>query len=537
LNVGMYTNVMERVWGRRDVLLLTLPLLLSVFLRTYPYLLYRAPWGTDGWPLFHNTISILTYSPTRLGGNPAFDDYNIYWPGVSLFGAAASVLTGASPLTLMPLLIPFVASLTTFVIFVMAYRLTGNIFVASASSLIFAASSFDSIFTASVTKETFAYPIFAASLLPLMRRFNLKNLSAFTLLSFGVLLSHYALAFVLFLVALAVPTTGLVVGLLPGDDGLKRLLLPAALGLMGITYYLLYAYPSVLVVTLTTSQVVSMAGYLILSSGILSYVMMTKHAKSLDLMFLLLVVIVLGISTRFTFAPFAPTLTPGIAILSVPYIIVTILAMSGFRIFPRSGRSVFMTGWLSVPLALGGFALFSTPEGIGIIYRILTFIYAPASVLAAVALAGPWSRLRRWKGPLATVVVVAVVLASSLQSYDSVVLHSNLLGGQWAYYPSDIQSAAWTQSHVVLNGSLSGDARVSYLYSGFDGIPVHSSAGFEFLTGINRNLTYPLTTYSLMGVDGYDLNNFGQPLPSNWFSLLLNNLSLVYNNGNDMIWS
>lgn len=536
MNVDVHTNVMERAWGRRDVLLLTLPLLLSVFLRTYPYLLYRVPWGTDGWPLFHNTVSILTYSPTRLGGNPAFDDYNIYWPGVSLFGAAASLLTGAPPLAVMPLLIPFVASLTTFVIFVMAYRLTGSIFVASASSVIFAASSFDAIFTASVTKETFAYPIFAASLLPLMRRFSLKNLSAFALLSFGVLLSHYALAFVLFLVALAVPATGLVLGLLPGAEGLKRLLLPAALGLMGISYYLLYAYPSLFMVIPTSSQVVSMVGYLILSLGILSYVMMTKQARSLDLMFVLFVVVVLGISTRFAFAPFAPTLTPGIAILSVPYVIVTILAMSGFRIFPRSRRSVFMTGWLSVPLALGGFALFSTPEGIGIIYRILTFIYAPASVLAAVALAGPWSKLKRWKGPLATLVVVGVVLASSFQSYDSVVLHSNLLGGQWAYYSSDIQSAAWAQSHVVLNGSLSGDARISYLYSGFYGIPVHSGAGFEFLTGITRNLTYPLATYSLMGTDGYDLNNFGQQLPSDWLSTL-NNFSLVYSNGNDMIWS
>jgi hypothetical protein len=518
------------------LLLLIIPIILSVFLRLYPYLLYQAPWGTDGWPLFHNTISLLSYSPTKLGGNPAFDNYNIYWPGVSIFGAVTTLLIGASPLSQMPIFVPFIGALTTFMLFVLVMKLTGNIYIAFASSMIFASASFDSIFTASVTKETFAYPIFTAALIPLVRRFDRKTVLVFTILSFGVLLSHYALAFLLFLIAFVPPLAGGFLGLFDGKESLKRFILPFVLGVMGLTYYVIYAYPSILIVTISETQALSMAAYLILSTGLLAYVLTTKHARSLDIAFILLVALILGISTRYVFAPFAPTLNMGLLVFALPYALIALLATVGFRNLTWSTRSLFTLGWLSIPLGIGGFSLFGTPEGVGIIYRLLTFAYAPAAMLASVAMFGGWYRMKGWKKAAVVILILAVAAGSSYQNYDAVVNHSNLLGGQWAYYPSDLSSAFWYLDHMGTNGSVAGDARISYLYSGFYGINVTSLAGYEYLVGESSELTTPLVTYSLMAVDGYDLNNFGQKLPTDWQRNLSNNLSSVYSNGNDMIW-
>jgi len=539
LNVHLLIIVVEGIRSSRNsayFLLLIIPIILSVFLRLYPYLLYQAPWGTDGWPLFHNTISLLNYSPTKLGGNPAFDNYNIYWPGVSIFGAVTSLLTGASPLSQMPIFVPFVGALTTFMLFVLAMKLTDDVYIAFASSMIFASASFDSIFTASVTKETFAYPIFMAALIPLARRFDKKTLLIFTILSFGVLLSHYALAFLLFLIACVPPLAGGFLGLLEGKESLNRLILPFVLGFMGVIYYVIYAYPSILVITISETQALSMAAYLILSTGLLAYVLTTKHARSLDVGFILLVALILSISTRYVFAPFAPTLNMSFLAFALPYTFVALLAMPGFRKLTWSTSSLFTLGWLSIPLGIGGFSLFGTPEGIGIIYRILTFAYAPAAMLASVAMFGNWYHMRSWKKVAVVILILAVAASCSYQNYDAVVDHSNLLGGQWAYYPSDLSSAFWYLEHMGNNGSVAGDARISYLYSGFYGINVTSFSGYEYLLSESSKMIIPLVTYNLMAVDGYDLNNFGQKLPKDWQSNLSGNLSRVYSNGNDILW-
>ena len=183
------------------LLLVLLPVLVAVALRIYPYLLTGAPWGVDSWTLMRNSNQLLSILQLSLSATRSFDTYNICWPAVSIFGAVASLVFGVSPLNLMPFLIPLVGSLTTFFLFVVVKKLTGNFLLASVAAILFAAASFDAIFTASVTKETFALPLFMIGVLLLLRKGKMPNLVVFSFVSLGLIMSHFALAFILFLLA------------------------------------------------------------------------------------------------------------------------------------------------------------------------------------------------------------------------------------------------------------------------------------------------------------------------------------------------
>ena len=222
------------------LLLILLPLLLAVALRIYPYLLTGAPWGVDSWTLMRNSNLLLSNSPTQLVGNPIFDTYNICWPAVSIFGAVASLVFGVAPLNLMPFLIPLVGSLTTLFLFVVVRKLTGNFLLASVAATLFAAASFDAIFTASVTKETFALPLFMIGVLLLLRKGKMPNLIVFSLVSLGLIMAHFALAFILFLLAAEVSIVPLFMRTRGETLQPEKLLYPTIMGLVGLAYFFIY---------------------------------------------------------------------------------------------------------------------------------------------------------------------------------------------------------------------------------------------------------------------------------------------------------
>ena len=58
----------------------------------------------------------------------------------------------------------------------------------------------------------------------------------------------------------------------------------------------------------------------------------------------------------------------------------------------------------------------------------------------------------------------------------------------------------------------------------------------ESLGQLGTNSSQMLLTYSMMSTQGYDLNLYGLPVPANWLGSLSNQSSLVFNNGNEMIW-
>lgn len=528
-------------------LLVLLPFLLAVVLRVYPYLLTGAPWGVDSWTLVRTSDQLLSNSPTQLVGNSVFNTYNICWPAVSIFGAVASLVFNISPLNLMPFLIPLVGSLTTLFLLVVVRKLTGNLLLASITAFLFAAASFDAIFTASVTKETFALPLFMVGVLLLLRKEKLPNLFVFSLVSLGLIMSHFALAFILFL--LAAETS--IVPLFMRTNGERiqpgKLLYPTIMGLVGFAYFIVYLKANAVGVSLSLSDGLSLFAFLSLLAGFQIGFQSNPRQKpsskrlAIPAVAITIAFVLLAVGTRTAILPFAPTLTSDLTLEAAPYFAVSILAAVGYLLLKKSeNRSyTFLSLWLGVPMILIAFSVFGTSLGFGLLYRLFTFLFMPLGVFAAFALikfVNGTSKVRRvTKISLSIAFIFVIVSALSFQSYEAVVENNNFLGGEWGFKPSDLSASRWVNMTLPSNNAFLGDSKAYGIFQYF-GLKPDINSGYAYLTGRSNWNGEPIFTYSLMLKNGYDIIAYGEPLPADWYSKLSNGMSLVYSNGNDKLW-
>jgi hypothetical protein len=175
-----------------------------------------------------------------------------------------------------------------------------------------------------------------------------------------------------------------------------------------------------------------------------------------------------------------------------------------------------------------------------ILYRLLTFIGAPAIILASLALQSVLGGTRR-RG-LVKVAVVAVILlisiSSAYQTYAASIQRESLLGGQWAYQQSDLTGAKWMSANSVPgNLTLAGDLRMQYLLTDYLGVNVDTSSGYNYLESPHTAAKPAyLVTYSLMARNGYVTSLYGEQLPGNWTAALTRSSPIYYNNGNIILW-
>ena len=537
---------MRLVW---KLLLILLLFLIAVALRIYPYLLTGAPWGVDSWTLMRNSNLLLSNSPTQLVGNPTFDTYNICWPAVSVFGAVASLVLGVAPLNLMPFLIPLVGSLTTLFLFVVVRKLTGNFLLAFVAATLFAVASFDAIFSASVTKETFALPLFVVGVLLLLRKAKLPNLIVFSFVSLGLIMAHFALAFVLFILA---AETSIVPLLMRRNQGERiqsqKLLYPAMLGIIGLVYFFFYLNASpVSGVSMTIGDGLSLFAFLSLLAGFQVGFQHSSGSKNssnrwaIPFVAIAIALILLVVGTRTAILPFAPTLTADLVIDAAPYFAVSFMAVIGYLTLKQSENpsKAFLSLWLGVPLVLIAFSVFGTSLGFGPMYRLFTFLFMPLAVFAAFGLTNfikGGNRIRHaTKISLAVAFLFVIVFALSFQSYSAVVENNNFLGGEWGFKPSDLSASSWVNAALPSNTTFLGDSHVYGLFAYF-GTKPNINSGYAYLTGVSAWNGEPLFTYNLMSKNGYDIIAYGEPLPADWSTKLSYDMSLVYSNGNDKLW-
>jgi hypothetical protein len=531
------------------LILILAPCFLAVALRVYPYLLTGAPWGVDSWTLMRNSNLMLSNSPTQLVGNPTFDTYNICWPAVSVFGAVGSLVFGIAPLNLMPFLIPLVGSLTTFFLFVVVRKLTDNFLLASVAATLFAAASFDAVFTASVTKETFALPLFMAGALLLLRKAKLPNLIVFSLVSLSLIMAHFALAFILFLLA---AETSIVPLLMRRNHEEKmqpqKLLYPTMLGIIGLVYFFVYLNASpVSGISMTIGEGLSLFAFLSLLAGFQVGFQHSSGPKNssnrwaIPIVALSVALILLLVGTRTAILPFAPTLTADLVIDALPYFAVAFMAVMGYVTLKQSENpsKAFLSLWLGVPLVLIAFSVFGTSLGFGSMYRLFTFLFMPLAVFAAFGLIRfikGGNRIRHvTKISFAVAFLFVIVFALSFQSYSAVVENNNFLGGEWGFKPSDLTASRWVNASLPANTTFLGDSHVYGLFNYF-GIKPNINYGYAYLTGVSEWNGEPLFTYNLMYKNGYDIIAYGEPLPADWSTKLNYGMSLVYSNGNDKLW-
>ena len=529
------------------LILIFLPFLVAVVLRVYPYLLTGAPWGVDSWTLIRNSNLLLSNSPTQLVANPTFDPYNICYPAVSVYGAVASLVFGIAPLNLMPFLIPLVGSLTTFFLFVVVRKLTGNFMLASVASILFAAASFDAIFTASVTKETFALPLFMIGVLLLLKKGNKPNLFVFSLVSLGLIMSHFALAFILFLLAAEVSIVPLLMRTRGEMLQPEKLVYPTIMGVVGLAYFFLYLNAKPVGISFSLGDGLSLFAFLTLLAGFQVGLQQGSGQKNSSKRWVIPVIAIviafalLVVGTRTAILPFAPTLTGDLVVEAAPYFAVAMLAALGFLFLKKwENRSyTFMSLWLGVILVLIAFGVFGSTQGFGIIYRLFTFLFMPLAVFASFGLirfVKGGSRIRHAiKISFAVAFLFVIVFALSFQSYSAVVENNNFLGGEWGFKPSDLSASSWVNATLPSNITFLGDSHVYGLFNYF-GIKPNINYGYAYLIGVSAWNGEPLFTYDLMSKNGYDIIAYGEPLPADWSTKLNYDMSLVYSNGNDKLW-
>ena len=543
---------------KHRTLLVSIALGVAIILRLYPTLFHGAPWGTDGWPLLKDTQELLANTPTTLGGNSATfaDQYNVYWPGSIVFGAVSSLIFNSVPLQVMPIIIPIVAALSTLVLFAIVEKLTGSTMAAFIASLIFTTASFDAIFTASVTKETFAYPLFMVGILLLansIKEFSFRNVALFFVVSITLVMAHYALALILAALTGSVLIAQLVVSFSRSSRSsfdFRFLIMPISL-LAVIGSYLVYAFPG-FEIPVNISDILSLSSFVILSIAVSLYFTLTKKIPiTLPALILAVALVILTVSTLVPIVPFQPIIPSSLVFDAIPYLFVGLCALIGYEISHRSfskDQFSFLAVWIAIPLGLFGFSVFGTPDGLGFIYRLFTFIYAPAAIFAGVFLASFVEKNEIGKSVTPTnfsllkktavvIIVLIIAILCSYQTYVAVAQGQNLLGGQWGYTPSDISSAAFTRSTLVRSMNVSGDSKILYLYDQYYGVNVSVARGYQILLqGITNESNTPLVTDKIMLLDGYNIQLYGSPLPSNWLDNLIQHSSLIYTNGNDEIW-
>ncbi len=535
--------------GRHRALLFFFPFAVAVLLRIYPYLVYGVPYSTDSWSPIRNTEQLLAYTPTTLGGNPVFDSYNIYWPANSLFGAVSSLVFNVPPIRIMPLLFPVAGAVTVIVFFLVAEEISGSAVVASIASLFLATAGVDAIFTAAVTKETYAEPLFMVSILLLLWKTDRRSGALFAITSVTLALSQHATAALLLVVAGSIISVNSILLKRRGEPiGRKPLLLVIGAGIT-LAYFLVYA----------DAGLGQLAGLVTVQSALLAMAFLTVfiapvayHAVSRPTKLLLaeggialaLAVGVLAIGTRLTLIPTAPTVSPTLLYSAIPYALVGVLAVFGYR-FIHIGKDrsafAFVASWLSAVLALAFLAVFSgVPDGLTILYRLLAFIAAPAIILASLALQRVLGAPRQ-RG-LLKVAVVAVILvicvSSAYQTYEASIEKQSLLGGQWAYQESDLMGAQWMSSNSAPgNLTIAGDIRMQYLLTGYFGMNVSIASGYNFLESPEATARPAyLVTYGLMARNGYVESLYGLQLPGNWTETLTQSSPVIYSNGNIVLW-
>lgn len=528
--------------------LLLVPILAAAILAIYPYLLYHVPFSTDSWPQISSSQQILDHTPAAFTNSSLFGSYVIFWPAESIFGSIASLLFNSPPIQSSPLLLPILAAVQVIVFFVIVEELTKNSLIASISSLIFATASFHDLFAAAMTKETYANPIFMICMLVLLKKSSWKTITLFGISLLALNLSEHATT--LFLLG-AAGSIILVTSILGKKNGGKlgaKPLLPVIGIAITAAYFILYADQSSFQISqfLNEQTIIIALSFLALVLSPVIYYTLSRPRRILPIeesIIFGVVVAAVIFSTRTSVISLAPVIPLGLLSFILPYLAVGFFALVGYRFMQaRMSRASFayVGAWTACAVGLTSFAAFSgVPEGIFLVYRMFEYLYAPIAILAGITL---------WKAStlkvsgtgiakfLTIAIIVVITLATSYQTYAIASEQGSIFGAHWVYKESDISAAEWTKSAITeTNVSLSGDSHVQYLFRDYLQMNVSLLQGYEYLIGKARQEGI-LVTYSLMQKNGYVLYLSGEPLPSNWMTKLENDSSLVYSNGNVMVW-
>lgn len=517
-------------------------LLLATAIRLYPTLTTGMPFSTDGWGPIRNAEGIIAHSPIALDNETIFDGYHNYWPAVSIFGATLSIATGLKAIEAMSIGVPMAAALSTLIFYALVKRISGNIKLALLSALMLAAIYPQALFTAGVTKETYATPLYLTAILLFLSYGKVRETILFILVSTALIISHHLAALATAAILLSVAAGRAIKNFKMGRNIEKSSFAPSiALAALTGLYLELYAYNGLIAKTITTiSDIISAFSHQAAAFAITLYFTIRKSNPSalrsilkcatLPLIILSLIIM----CTRRSIIPGAPILPARYLAYATPFIIAAPLLVlgAGAAIRDKSHQHLLLAFWVSVLLGLEGYAIFSSPPiGLTLVYRVINMLSIPLAALCAIGLHKLAITLEKSGKRLAWIapaLLLAIMASNIYNMYASVSLRERYMGYFWAYTPSEFTAARWLSTST--NQTPAGDVKTSYLVKEYFSLNVDVTYALRHFSGETPKPPKLLILYDLMKENGYVLyGGYSIDLPRNWIAKTLH-LSQVYSN-------
>lgn len=527
---------------------LLLPVIVAFALRLYPYSISGLPYSIDAWPLIKDANLIQQNTPLPLNAK-VFDGYNNYYPIVSIFGVAVAQLTGLRVIDAMALFLPVTGALSVLIFYALVAMLY-NEKIGFVASIIFATAYTLVIFTAGVTKETYANPLYLLLFLIFLhpKIGPLPRLSLFTLTSLTLIATHHFTSFIAIIVLSSMALAEFINNRRAGlSSDRLRLILPFLLLAGAALYYELYAIAG-FQAPLTASDWLSAASYQVLAFSLTLYFTFNPSKRPIKytiiecLAVLGATSLIVFLATRRVLLPGAPVLPSGYLIYGVPFVTASALVILGYggqRLASASKHSGTLF-WFAAVLGLEGFAVFGIPGlGFGLAYRTLNFLAPPLATLSGVGLfriynASNRSGTKKLVKTLAATALMTITATSCYTVYASVSLQERYLGYFWLYKKPEYEAGAWIVK-TVNNQTVAADAKAQFL--SYFNVSVDVAQGLKYLTGKTDSKPDILYIYDGMVKNGYvTLASYSVDLPEDWMKRLFT-LNLVYSSGNVTVYA
>lgn len=524
-------------------------LLIALSLRLYPTLISGMPFSTDGWPIIRNTELLMHNTPIPLNSN-IFDGYNDFWPANSLFGAILSQITNLPPIYTMALGIPIVAALTIPIFYLLTQKITENKKIALIATALLATAFPYALFTAGITKETFASPIYISLILIFLLKHNWKTTALFSITSVALVLSHHLTAFLTAVIISSLAIASYASKKNPQEKtntNKSNIIYITILVTIASLYFVLYAYPG-FKMTITPSDLLTVGAYQIAVIAATLYTIHISRKESplttiikCSLAFTLIFLFFLLI-TKISVLPAAPTLPIYYFLFATPFIVavpLTIFALN--QLYEKSFSVLLPVFWLLPVIAFAFYGLFANPpDGVGFAYRSINFMLPPLTILLGIGFSKLYKtpkhiKTRRVAAFIGSVIILSMVAINIYSLYATVSLQEPYLGYFWRYEPSEYKASSWITTNSN-NQTISGDSKVSYLLRGYFNQNVNIADGLNYLDG-NGSTPQILYIYDQMYKNGYVLYE-GSPatLPLNWTDKLTY-YNLIYANSEVSVYA
>lgn len=525
----------------KNAIFVILIVLVALALRLYPYAISGMPFSTDAWPLIRNAELLVEHTPIALN-DKIFDGYNNFWPASSLFGAVVSETTGLSPVEAMALFLPVTGALTILIFYALVKRLF-NAEISFIASIIFGTAFTHAFFTAGVTKETYANPLYMILILIFLHPAMdwKKRVPLFTIAAVTLVLTHHFTSLVTIFILSSITLAGFIGNVTKRNVSSKKdFLLVLILTATAILYYGLFAQAG-LKMPLTYNEWLSVASYQLILLSIAIYLTSrrTAYTRKQTLIAILAtiasVLLYVALTLKVSILPvFTADVQNHVLLYISPYFITVPFIVLGHIYQKRSNSSPASLFWLTTIMGLQAYALFSNSnEGVGLWLRAPNFLYPPLAILSAMGFYWLFkvtkTRVRMFIKPAVIAILLIIATINIYSLYSAVSLQDRYMGYQWLYTVQEYRAGAWVAGNVI-NATVAGDIKVSYLVKGYFGVDVNVFQGLSYLTGNSQDTPQILYVYSQMLKNGYVFGLHGVDLPENWTDKT-SQLDLVYSNG------